>query len=120
MRPCLSLSLSFSLHGFTPGLPWSANYENLVWLAVLVRFPVRRAPRYDFSFFFFFFFLYLQEEDFRRENYILENMKKDESAFKGECIGKGNAFKKKKYRNDAYRAEFIHFQGRIYNNLQRG
>lgn len=88
----MSLSLSFSLHGFTPGLPWSANYENLVWFAVLVRFPVRRAPRYDFSFFFFFFFLYLQEEDFRRENYILENMKKGESVFKDKYVGKGNAF----------------------------
>ena len=116
-RVSLSLFLSPRLHS------WITLVGQLRKSCLVRRscpFSRSTCPEIRFFLFLLFFFLYLQEEDFRRENYILENMKKDESAFKGECIGKGNAFKKKKYRNDAYRAEFIHFQGRIYNNLQRG
>ena len=112
----VSLSLSTASLLDYLGRPITKILSGSPFLSVFP-FDVPRDTIFPFSSFFFFFIC--RKRIFDERIIFWKIWRRVNPRLRTNMLERITRFKKK-YRNDAYRAEFIHFQGRIYNNLQRG
>lgn len=112
----VSLSLSTASLLDYLGRPITKILSGSPFLSVFP-FDVPRDTIFPFSSFFFFFIC--RKRIFDERIIFWKIWRRVNPRLRTNMLERVTRFKKK-YRNDAYRAEFIHFQGRIYNNLQRG